>query len=78
METRRTTVVLAEDLYRQAKRIALEEDKSLKEIIEEAVRTFLGRGYRGRRRTAGARFGVYPGKAVADVRRETLYKSLRK
>jgi len=44
MENRRTTVVLDELLYRQAKRAAVDQDKSLKEIIEEALRIFLRGG----------------------------------
>lgn len=76
MGNRRTTVVLDEILYRQAKRVAMEHDKSLKEILEEALRAFLRGGEP--RRTGGPRFGVYPGKARKDLRRETLYRDLRK
>lgn len=76
MRSRRTTVVLDEGLYRQAKRAAVEMDKSLKEIIEQALRGFL-RGDRGRtERVAGPRFGVYPGKPTTDMRREALYRDL--
>ena len=78
MESRRTTVVLDELLYRQAKRVAVEQDKSLKEIIEEALRSFLRGGQQRMRKAAGPRFGVYPGKARTDLRRETIYRDLRK
>jgi predicted transcriptional regulator len=41
MESLRTTVVLEKELYRQVKRLALEQDKTLKEIIEQALRSYL-------------------------------------
>jgi hypothetical protein len=41
MENLRTTIVLEKELYRQAKRLALEQDKTLKEIIEQALRVYL-------------------------------------
>lgn len=78
MGNRRTTVVLDESLYRQAKRVAVEQDKSLKEIIEEALRAFLSGGQQRRGRAGGPRFGVYPGKPLTDLRRETLYRDLLK
>ncbi len=78
MGNRRTTVVLEESLFRQAKRVAVEEDKSLKEIIEEALRAFLRGGQQRREPAAGPRFGVYPGKPLKDLRRETLYRDLLK
>ncbi len=78
MGDRRTTVVLDEGLYRQAKRVAVEQDKSLKEIIEEALRTYLRGGQQRRGQAAGPRFGVYPGKPLTDMRRETLYRDLLK
>ena len=64
MENRRTTVVLDELLYREAKRAAVEQDKSLKEIIEEALRIFLRGGQQRMRKGAGPRFGVYSGRPV--------------
>lgn len=78
MENRRTTVVLERDLYRQAKRVALEQDRSLKEIIEEALRLFLKEGGQEAGKGREARFGIYPGKARTDLRRETIYRDLLK
>ncbi len=79
MGKRRTTLVLDEALYRQAKRVAVEQDKKLKEIFEEALRAFLmGGQQQGRRQQAGPPFGVYPGKPLRDLRRETLYRDLKK
>ena len=78
MENRRTTVVLEPELYRHAKRVALEQDKSLKEIIEEALRLFLRGGGREGRKGARTRFGVYPAKARTGLRRETIYRDFLK
>ncbi len=79
MGNRRTTLVLDESLYRQAKRVAVEQDKKLKEIFEEALRAFLmGGQQQGRRQVPGPRFGVYPGKPPMDLRRETLYRDIKK
>jgi len=78
MAIRRTTVVLEEDLYREAKRLAVEQDKSFKEIIEEAVRSFLRGASQPAARRSRSHFGLYPGRAVGDLRRETLYRSVRK
>jgi hypothetical protein len=79
MGNRRTTLVLDESLYRQAKRVAVEQDKKLKEIFEEALRAFLmGGQQQGRRQVPGPRFGVYPGKPLMDLRRETLYRDIKK
>lgn len=78
MANRRTTVVLDEHLYRQAKRVAVEQDKSLKNVLEEALRAFLWGEPPHRRSAHRSRFGVYPGKARTDLRRETLYRDLLK
>ena len=80
MGNRRTTLVFDERLYRQAKRVAVEQDKKLKEIFEEALRAFLmgGQQQQGRRQVPGPRFGVYRGKPLMDLRRETLYRDIKK
>lgn len=38
MQTVRTTIELDKDLLKKAKRMALEEEKTLKDVINEAVR----------------------------------------
>lgn len=78
MGTRRTTVVLEENLYRQVKKLAVEQDKSLKETIEQALRALLRGGQQRRGRAAGPRFGLYPSKVLTDSRREALYRDLLK
>jgi predicted transcriptional regulator len=78
MESRRTTIVLEKELYRQAKRLAVEQDKSLKEIVEEALRAYLhGDQQRGQRSVRG-RFGVYAGKVRGSLRRESIYQDVLK
>jgi hypothetical protein len=78
MESLRTTIVLEKELYRQAKRVALEQEKTLKEIVEEALRSYL-RGDRpsGPRNREG-RFGVYAGKVRGRLRRENIYRDILK
>jgi hypothetical protein len=78
MEYRRTTLMLEESLYRQAKREALEQDKTFKQIVEQALTTFLRGGERLRARSRRLRFGVSPGKPLKDLRRKTLYQELKK
>ena len=78
MEKRHATVVLDELLYREAKRAAVEQGKNLKEIIEEALRIFLRDGQQQMRKDTGPRFGVYAGKARTDLRRDTIYRDLKK
>jgi predicted transcriptional regulator len=78
MENLRTTIVLEKELYRQAKRLALEQDKTLKEIIEEALRSYLrGDQKRGQRGGAG-RFRVYAGRSRGSLRRENIYRDMLK
>ncbi len=76
MESLRTTIVLEKELYRQAKRLALEQDKTLKDIVEQALRAYLrGDQQRGQKHRAG-RFGVYAGKVRGSLRRENLYRDI--
>ena len=71
METLRTTIVL-ENYISEAKRLALEQDTTLKEIIEQALRSYLsGEISRGRQGSGGGRFRVYAGKSRGGLSRET-------
>lgn len=78
MESRRTTVILDRDLYRQAKRMAVERETSLKEVIQEALRTFLRVGPQPAPPEKRSRFGAYRGRATGDLRRTTMYRDIRK
>lgn len=77
MEHLRTTIVLEKELYRQVKRLALEQDKTVKEIVELALRAYL-RGDDQRQRSKKGRFGVYAGKARRSLRREDIYQDIPK
>ncbi|MEK7765415.1 MAG: hypothetical protein AAB368_04175 [bacterium] len=44
MKTRRTTLILDEDLYRQVKRLAVDRDTRLKDVVREALVTYLAGG----------------------------------
>jgi len=78
MESLRTTIVLEKELYRQAKRLALEQDKTLKEIVEEALRAYLRGDQQSGRRSRGGRFGVYAGRVRGSLRRENIYRDILK
>ncbi|HSE85411.1 MAG TPA: ribbon-helix-helix protein, CopG family [Candidatus Binatia bacterium] len=78
MESFRTTIVLEKELYRQVKRLALEQDKTLKEIIEQALRSYLRGDHEPRQKSRGGRFGVYAGKVRGSLRRENLYRDMLK
>lgn len=41
MQLQRTTVRIHKPLYKQAKKLAVEQDKSIQEILNEALRTYL-------------------------------------
>ena len=78
MESLRTTIVLEKELCRQVKRLALEQDKTLKEIIEEALRAYLRGGHEPGQKGRRGRFGVYTGKVRSSLRRENLYRDILK
>jgi hypothetical protein len=78
MESWRTTIVLEKELYRQVKRLALEQDKTLKEIIEEALRSYLRGDHQTGQKDRRRRFGVYAGKVRGSLRREYIYRDILK
>jgi hypothetical protein len=78
MESLRTTIVLEKELYRQAKRFALEQDTTLKEVVERALRAYLRGDQQGAQKSKGGRFGVYPGKVRGSLGRENIYRDILK
>ena len=78
METLRTTIVLERELYRQAKRLALEQDKTLKEIVEQALRAYFRGDQQRGQKTRGGKFGVYAGKVRGGLSRENIYRDILK
>jgi hypothetical protein len=78
MESLRTTIVLERELYREAKRLALEQDKTLREIIEQALRAYLRGDPQRRQKTSEGQFGIYAGKVRGSLRRENIYRDILK
>lgn len=78
MESLRTTIVLEKELYKQVKRLALEQDMTLKEIVEKAIRAYLRGDHERTQRSRGGRFGVYAGKVRGSLRREDIYRDILK
>lgn len=78
METRRTTILLEKELYRQAKRVALEQDKSLKQIVEQALRSYLNGDPDKLPKNKQGRFRAYPGKPRGTLNRRSIYRDALK
>jgi predicted transcriptional regulator len=78
MESLRTTIVLEKELYRQVKRLALDQDMTLKEIVEKAIRAYLRGDHERAQRSRAGRFGVYTGKVRGSLRRENIYRDILK
>lgn len=52
MKTRRTTLILEEGLYKQTKRLAVDQDKHFKDVVRDALQAYVVGG--GGRLTAGS------------------------
>jgi predicted transcriptional regulator len=78
METRRTTILLEKELYRQAKRVALEQDKTLKQIVEQALRAYLNGGHEQLSKSREGGFGVYAGRPRGTLKRQSIYRDILK
>ena len=71
----RTTVMLEEALYRAVKRQAIDRGRPVRQLIEEALRRYLGlRTVSSRRRTPG--FGVYEARVRQSMTRSRMYRDL--
>jgi hypothetical protein len=78
MESRRTTIVLEKELYRQIKRLALEQEKTVKDVVEQALRAYVRGDAQRVQKSKGGRFGVYAGKPRGSLRRENIYRDVLK
>jgi hypothetical protein len=78
METLRTTIVLERELYLEAKRLALEQDKTLKEIVEQALRAYLRGDQQRGQKSKEREFGIYAGKVRGSLRRENISRDILK
>ena len=76
MKTRRTTILLEKELYRQAKRVALEHDKTLKQIVEQALRAYLNSSQEQLRKSRKGEFGVYVGRPRGTLKRQNIYSDV--
>lgn len=74
MGFRRTTIVLDEELYRQVKRRAIDLDRPIREIVQEALQLFC----RGRPTISARRrmpnFGAYRFRVKGSLNRSEIYR----
>ena len=71
---RRTTVILDEQLYRNAKKTAVDQGQSFKQLLETALRNYLSKPLIiSPAKKKLPKFGVYRFKVKGDLRRETIY-----
>lgn len=70
----RTTVVLDERLYRQVKQTALQQDKTIREVMEQALAWFCQGRLPGRISGKMPRFGAYRFRLKGGVSRSEIYE----
>ena len=71
----RTTIDLNDDLYRAARKFAIDREKTLKELIQEALQQYLFRaGMGARARTTDRMPGVYRATVKGTLSRGDLYE----
>ena len=69
----RTTVMLEEELYRRAKKTAIDQRQSFKQLVETALLKYLSRPLLIVSKKKSPKFRVYRFKMKGDLRRETIY-----
>ena len=75
MGFRRTTVALDEELYRQVKRRAVDLDRPIREIVQEALRLFCqGRVTAAPGRHRMPRFGAFRSRIKGSLSRSEIYR----
>lgn len=74
MSIRRTTVALDEGIYRQVKQAALTQDRSIREIVQEALRLFCEGRFLPSRVARRPRFGAYRFRIKGALRRADIYE----
>ncbi len=72
----RTTVILDEELYRNAKKTAVDQRQSFTQLLEAALRGYLSKPLMISPKKKPVKFGVYRVKIKGDLRRETIYEWL--
>lgn len=75
MGLRRTTVALDEELYRQVKRRAVDLDRPIREIVQEALRRFCqGRSSATSAQHRMPHFGAYRSRIKGGLSRSEIYR----
>lgn len=74
MGFRRTTIALDERLYRQVKRTAVDQDKTIREIVREALELFCQGRLAARQHPRMPRFGAYRFRIKGSLRRADIYE----
>lgn len=69
----RTTVMLDEELYRKAKKTAIDHRQSFTRFLEAALVSYLSKPLIISPKKKPVKFGVYRVKVKGDLRRETIY-----
>ena len=70
----RTTVVLDERLYRQVKQTALQQDRTIREVVQQALEWFCQGRLAGRSQARMPRFGAYRSRIKGDISRSSIYE----
>jgi len=74
MGFRRTTVALDEELYRQVKRKAIDLDRPIREIVQEALRLFCQGQQAASTHNKMPRFGAYRSRIKGSLSRAEIYR----
>lgn len=74
MGFRRTTVALDEELYRQVKRRAVDLDRPIREIVQEALRRFCQERPSVSEKKRMPRFGAYRSQIKGSLSRSEIYR----
>ena len=69
----RTTLILDEEVYRAVKRRAVDRGRSMRALVEEALRAYLGLSKVGPK-APRPKFRVFQARVLGSLTREEIYK----
>ena len=69
----RTTLILDEEVYRAVKRKAVDRGRSMRALVEEALRAYLGLSKVGPK-APRPKFRVFQARVLGSLTREEIYK----
>ena len=69
----RTTLILDEEVYRAVKRKAVDRGRSMRALVEEALRAYLGLSKVGPK-APRQKFRVFQARVLGSLTREEIYK----